>query len=389
MAQLTTGTQDVRLGVDLICPHTHVIFEPKYVTSQSGLTVMAPVQECPTDKSKKMCTVYGLLIGEATDCDETPLAKNSSSRFDVGRNFANKFWNACRFALMNISNPTDSITKDDLTPVDQWMLSRVVLATNKVDAALSEYKFSAAVDAIYDVLWRDFCDWYLEAIKSTVKENHNQQRVLLSIVDVISRLLHPICPFVTEALWPYIHSLPSGNLDGLEMNTNLLAANSSWPDVSGLELNDETVSSFEKIRELVTAIRGARASQNVAPKRRIDLFMPQQLYSLAMEHTVVLSSLAGLEKIALIEESTEGFTVLVDGQSIVLSNMVDQEQRQENEARITGEIASLEKKAEGFRNRLSNDSYVSNAPDHIVQETREMLSKTERELELAKEQLTK
>ncbi|MDP7006198.1 MAG: class I tRNA ligase family protein, partial [Phycisphaerales bacterium] len=351
---------------------------------QSGLTVMAPVQECPTDKSKKMCTVYGLLIGEATDCDETPLAKNSSSRFDVGRNFANKFWTACRFALMNISNPTDSITKDDLTPVDQWMLSRVVLATNKVDAALSEYKFSAAVDAIYDVLWRDFCDWYLEAIKPTVKESPKQQRVLLTVVDLISRLLHPVCPFVTEAIWPHIHALPSGSVDGIDLETNLLVATSSWPKLSGVKLDENIVHSFGHLQELVTAIRVARASQKVKPKRKIDLFAPERIHSLALEHAEVLTSLSGLRSIALLEDSCDGFAVLVDGETILLSNMLDETEIEDNNSRLKEEIASLEKKVEGFKNRLSNESYVNNAPEHVVQETKDMLLKAERDLEIAK-----
>lgn len=387
MAQLTTGTQDVRLGVDLICPHTHVIFEPKYVTSQSGLTVMAPVQECPTDKSKKMCTVYGLLIGEATDCDETPLAKNSSSRFDVGRNFANKFWNACRFALMNISNPTDSITKDDLTPVDQWMLSRVVLATNKVDAALSEYKFSAAVDAIYDVLWRDLCDWYLEAIKPTIKENLTQQRVLLTVVDVICRLLHPICPFVTEAIWPHIHSFPEGKVQNINLATSPLVATSSWPDLSKLQLNEETVNSFEQVRSLVTAIRGARASQNVKPKRKIDLFASKTMHDLSLEHEAIVKSLAGLNSISKLSDSSKGFAVLVDGERVLLDNMFDENELEDNNARLLEEIVLLEKKIDGFKNRLANDSYVNNAPEHVVQETRDMLAKCEAELVSAKESL--
>ena len=387
MAQLTTGTQDVRLGVDIICPYTGVMFEPKYVVSIAGMQVPAPIQECPKDSSKKMSTVYGLLSGEATDCEETPLAKNSSARFDVGRNFANKFWNACRFALMNISNPAKTVSTDQLQPVDQWMLSKVVVAVQKVDATLAEYKFTLAVEAVYDVLWRDFCDWYLEAIKPTVQDSPTQQRVLLTVIDLISRLLHPICPFVTEAIWPHIQDIESGSVDGVAIEPSPLIATSSWPELTGLNLDANTIANFEQLRDLVTAIRGARASQKVKPKRKIELFAAGNLQTLASEHSVVLSSLAGLSSIKGLAADSSGFAVLLGSETILLANMFDEADTQEQNELLVKEIAALEKKVEGFRGRLASDSYVQNAPEHVVQETRAMLANCEVELAAAKEAL--
>ncbi len=384
MVQLATGTQDVRLAVDVICPYSGKVFTPKYVQSKTGHEVMAPTQISPDDDSKKMSTLYGLLVGEAENNEETPLAINSSSRFDVGRNFANKFWNACRFALMNISAPAESVSVNDMQPVDQWMLSRVIFATDKINASLKEYQFNFAVEAIYDVLWRDFCDWYLEAIKPTVKESPEQQRILLTVVDLISRLLHPVCPFVTEAIWPHIHALPAGSVDGIALETNLLVATSSWPKLSGVKLDENIVHSFGQLQELVTAIRGARASQKVKPKRKIDLFAPERIHSLALEHAEVLSSLSGLQSIALLEDSCDGLAVLVDGETIILSNMLDESEAEDSNSRLKEEIASLEKKVTGFKNRLSNESYVNNAPEHVVQETKDMLSKAEKDLESAR-----
>ena len=388
MAQLTTGTQDVRLSVDVICPYTGASFEPKYVLSSAGLKVPAPIQECPTDPSKKMATVYGILSGEATACDDTPLAMNSSSRFDVGRNFANKFWNACRFALMNISNPSEKVSVADLQPIDHWMLSRLAEAKQKIDAALEEYKYSVAVEAIYDVLWRDFCDWYLEAIKPTVKECPHQQRVLLTIVDVITRLLHPICPFVTEAMWPHIHSFSDAGVEGVSMTTESLAATSSWPDLSGLKIDFETASTFDKAQVLITAIRGARASNKVNLKRKIDVLVPEEMYLATVEHLLVIGSLAGVGVLDQINPSSDGFAVLVDGKTILLANIFDEAEAAENNTRLAEEVATLEKKVAGFKGRLANDSYVNNAPGHVVQETKDMLAQCETELAAAKEALS-
>jgi valyl-tRNA synthetase len=387
MAQLATGTQDVRLAVDLICPYSGISFTPDFVESNTGHQVMAPLQTSPKDSSNKLSTLYGLLIGEVENSKETPLAVNSSSRFDIGRNFANKFWNGCRFALMNITEPSKSVSLCDIAPVDQWMLSKVAFATTKVDASLKSYQFNSVVESIYDVLWRDLCDWYLEAIKPTIKENLTQQRVLLTVVDVICRLLHPICPFVTEAIWPHIHSFPEGKVQNINLATSPLVATSSWPDLSKLQLNEETVNSFEQVRSLVTAIRGARASQNVKPKRKIDLFASKTMHDLSLEHEAIVKSLAGLNSISKLSDSSKGFAVLVDGERVLLDNMFDENELEDNNARLLEEIVLLEKKIDGFKNRLANDSYVNNAPEHVVQETRDMLAKCEAELVSAKESL--
>jgi valyl-tRNA synthetase len=387
MAQLATGTQDVRLAVDLICPYSGISFVPDYVESKTGHQVMTPLQSSPKDSSNKMSTLYGLLIGEVENSNETPLAINTSSRFDIGRNFANKFWNGCRFALMNITEPSNSVSLCDLTPVDQWMLSRVSFATSKVDSFFESYQFYAAVEAIYDVLWRDLCDWYLEAIKPTIKENPTQQRVLLTVVDVISRVLHPICPFVTEAIWPHIHAFSEGKVQNINLTTTPLAATSSWPNLNDLQLNEEMVNSFEQVRSLITAVRGARASQNVKPKRKIDLFASETVYGLSLEHEAIVKSLAGLNSISKLSDSSKGFAVLVDGETVLLDNMFDENEIEDNNSRLQEEIAMLEKKIAGLKSRLENDSYINNAPEHVVQETRDMLSSCEAELLSAKESL--
>ena len=384
MAQLTTGTQDVRLGVDLICPYTDVSFEPKYITSHSGHKVMAPLQTCPTDSSKQMSTVYGILTGESKNCKETPLAMNTSSRFDVGRNFANKFWNASRFALMNVSAPAESVSLDELLPADQWMLSRVASAIEQMNGALSTYQFSVAAETMYDLLWRDFCDWYLEAIKPTIKDSPPQQRVLLTVLDSICRLLHPLCPFVTEAIWPHIHSVPSGSVGNVQFAGSHLAATAPWPSLTGVQFDDDAIASFEKLQELVTAIRATRASQNVKPKREIELIAPSGLYALASEHKVVLFAIAGIHTLTESCETNSGVAVPFGGETIYLANLFDEKDAEANTEKLQQDIAELEKKVAGFKGRLSNENYVNNAPDNVVQETRDMLLQAEHDLETAK-----
>ena len=384
MVQLATGTQDVRLGVELICPYSGKIFTPTYVKSKTGHEVMAPLQSSPEDETKKISTLYGILIGEVENCEDTPLAVNSSSRFDVGRNFANKYWNANRFALMNITRPVDAVTLDELTPADQWMLNKVQLSIEKMNAALTQYQFNTVAETMYDLLWREFCDWYLEAIKPTIKDSPAQQRVLHIVLDTICRMLHPICPFVTEAIWPHVHSIPSGSIEGITLPTCELVANAQWPSLDGVSLDQAEIASFEQTRELVTAIRTARSSQNVKPNRKIVLLANGKIESLATKHAVVLSSLAGLSEIVHLGEKDSGFALAFDGETILLANMFDEQDVAANTEKIREEITALEKKVAGFKARLSTESYVNNAPGHVVQETRDMLTKVEKDLASAK-----
>ena len=385
LTQLSTGTQDVRLTIDLICPHSGKTFEPEYVKSQTGHEVMAPIQTSPSDETKKISTLYGLLIGASEDSEETPLAVNTSSRFDVGRNFANKFWNSARFAMLNISSPAVNVNNDDLLPVDVWMLSRIVHATEKLDEALSDYQFNVAAETLYDLLWRDFCDWYLEAIKPTIKENEYQQRTLLTVLNVICRLLHPVCPFVTEAMWNHLCELDSGAIEGIELDDSDVLALASWPVVNGIELDAQVIASFEALQALVAAIRGARASSGVKPKRRIDVTLSGDLHALAVKHDVTLQALAGIDNICEGDDVKDGMPIQIEGQTVYLSNMFDVEEAHAQMEKLDEEIASLEKKIDGMKNRLSNESYVNNAPEHIVQESRDLLKQAEKELKSALE----
>ena len=385
LAQLSTGTQDVRLGVDLICPHSGEVFAPTYVKSKTGHDVMAPLQSSPANPDQKISTLYGLLIGESENTSETPLAVNTSSRFDIGRNFANKFWNGVRFAMMNITEPSNAVNIKELNAVDHWMLSRISKSIDRMNGSFAKFQFSAAAETMYDLLWRDFCDWYLEAIKITIKEDPNQQRFLLIVLNIITRLLHPICPFVTEAVWPYISSYGSGEFKGLKIEDGKLVASASWPALGDIQYDGELASSFEKLQSLVSVIRAERSSAGVLPKQKIELHVSGSLYLVATAHNLVLSALAGLSKIEKLNEAVSGTPLQLDGESFYLCGMLNESQKEAKSSRLKEEIAALEARIAGFKSKLSNDSYVQNAPESIVQETRDMLSKAKEELAVARE----
>ncbi|MEX0744016.1 MAG: valine--tRNA ligase, partial [Phycisphaeraceae bacterium] len=243
LTQMTTHTQDVRLPVDLVCPHTGELFEPKFVTAKNGYKVMAPIQACPNDPSKKIVTSYGVASGEVQPTDDMPLARNTSGKFDLGRNFANKLWNAVRFALSNLetteAHGLESVGVGDLSLPDKWILSRLARVTQSASQSLNHYEFNQYAQMLYDFFWRDLCDWYIEAVKPTVAGNPRQRQVLAACLDASLRLLHPVMPFITERLWEHLNAtVPERGLEGVTLPASELLVQAAWPKVSRQQIDE-------------------------------------------------------------------------------------------------------------------------------------------------------
>ncbi|MEL6986051.1 MAG: class I tRNA ligase family protein, partial [Actinomycetota bacterium] len=208
LVQMTTDTQDVRMPVDMICPHTGETFTPEMITTTAGHVVAAPTQTSPGDPAKTMVSAYGVAVGLTEPSDDQPLARNTSSRFDAGRNFANKVWNATRFAIGRIPVdgpvPAGPVDLSSATMADRWIVARLAQTLDTIEGSLGRYQFNVYADTIYDFIWHDVCDRYLEAVKPTIDDNPDQQAILASVLDAVLRILHPACPFVTEALWQHV-----------------------------------------------------------------------------------------------------------------------------------------------------------------------------------------
>ncbi len=390
LVQIATSTQDVRLPVDMACPHCSHMFQPKEITSPAGYRVAAPEQNCPNCK-KPMISGYGAASGLASPTDEAPLARNSSSKFDLGRNFANKIWNATRFALSNLNADTAGTAQlDELPLVDRWIIARLHRTLHAVEDALNAYQFNVYAEAMYDLVWRDFCDWYLEAIKPTVKTNPAQQQVLRTVLNAIMRLLHPIMPFVTETLWPHIQAAGPAGLDGIVLPPNDLLATAAWPDIACRVEDASAVATFERVQNLTNAIRALRAERQVPPRKRIRLAAPQDVLDLIAQAGGVVETLAGLEQVELhSKQATTGPSIPLafEGRELHLSGLVDEVDIAAERNRLAKVIADKERAIMGFRNRLSNEGYLSKAPPEKVEETRRMLSQAEADLAAAQRAL--
>lgn len=305
--------------------------------------------------------------------------KNTSPKFDLGRNFCNKLWNASRFTLAILGKPGASAAAGELTLADRWMLSRLAHATRAIDDSLAEYQFAAYAAQLYDLLWRDFCDWYLEAIKPTVADNPLQRRVLARTLDAILRLLHPIAPFITEAIYEQLAPHATEDLPGLGLPAPThagLLCTAGWPRVAGDLIDDDAERRFDRARALVSAIREVRAQHQVSPKRRPTLHLPPALHAQVAHDADLIATLASLEAIAPAAPAQPAAAFTFEGLECHLSNLADAVDAGAERGRLEKQLADLDKSIAALEKRLSNPGYTDKAPAHLVQQTRDELDRT-------------
>ncbi len=380
LVKMTTQTQDVRMPVDLVCPHCDKTFEPKSLRSKAGHAVAMPEQKCPGCK-KPMVTAFGVFQGIKPTA-EKPLARNTSSKFDEARNFCNKLWNASRFALRFLEEdaaplPMDKTPGEMVQLPDRWILSRLAETIAECEKALSSYQFSVYATSLYDFLWRDFCDWYLESIKPTIESNPLQRSVLAHVLDATIRLLHPIAPFVTEAIWEHLRDVKKVAIEGIDLappRESWLLATAGWPRVDDSWKSADADAMFARVQGLVSAIREVRAQHQVPPKRRITLHAPEEVMQLIALTEPIVSTLAGLEGFTHDEPEGPSVPARFDGHDLRLSNLVDAVDAGAERERLAKTIAANEKQAKAIEGRLSNPGYAEKAPAHLVEQSRKQLA---------------
>ena len=323
--------------------------------------------------------------------------KNTSPKFDAGRNFCNKLWNAARFALAMLDKhpptPGMPIALEDLSLTDRWMISRLSATATAINAALSTYQFKDYADALYDLLWRDFCDWYLEAIKPTLADDPNQPAVLRLVFDAILRLLHPVTPFITEAIHERLATIPMREIDGVEFaegsSRGNTLAQSGWPTPSPGTRDEVAEAAFNRCRELITGIREVRAKNGVPPKRRITLHASPELAADVGRWSPLVETLAGVESVTT--DAPEGLASPFTFESTEhhLSNLADALDADAERDRLNDQLAKLDKDIAGLEGRLNNPGYTDKAPAHLVDQTRAQLDKAKADRQTVADALSK
>ncbi len=388
LVQMTTDTQDVRMPVDMVCPHSGDAFTPKFITTKAGHRVAAPEQASPGDPNKLMVSAYGVAAGVAQASDDAPLARNTSNKFDIGRNFSNKTWNAVRFAIGRLDGAeasADPVDPNSTSFIDQWILCRLDTTITQLEKAIETYQFNVYADTLYDFIWHDVCDRYLEGIKPTIDDDRVQQAVLGAVLDASLRLMHPVCPFITESLWPHVVAAREGEVAGLNLPESDLLAVAAWPESSGLR-NDTVIEDFDRAFDLITKIRTFRSRQNVKPKQQIILHAPTPVLDLITATEGLVETLAGVGEVHNSNDALPDGSLpfAFEGSQVDLSGLADEVDLDMARERIEATIEQKTKQIGGFKGKLSNDGYVNGAPAHLVQETRDLLAAAEADLAAAK-----
>ncbi|MCK4423748.1 MAG: class I tRNA ligase family protein, partial [Candidatus Omnitrophica bacterium] len=316
----------------------------------------------------------------------------SRDKFELGRNFANKIWNASRFILMNVAdkpfnkNILSSFTRSTLdlpenqanTPLntlslaDKWILSRLSQAMDQVTESLNKYRFNEATSLLYDFFWHEFCDWYLEMVKPLLYDQQNEDQaataraVLCYVLEKSLRILHPFMPFITEEIW---QNLKQTEYAIQQPGKSIMTA--QWPKANK-ELSDKKIEKdFSLVIEIITAIRNIRSSVSIKPSDKIETLISvpgEDIKETLLKYKDYLISLSGIKDLRIdinIGKPKMSGSAVISGIAIYvpLEGLIDIDQEKE---RLNKQIEKLQPQLKGIQKKLDNDNFISKAPEEVV-----------------------
>ncbi len=324
--------------------------------------------------------------------------RNTSDKFDTGRNFANKVWNATRFALTKLAEAkqatgqSPAATDDaELQLVDKWILSRLAVTVRDATTALDRYDFHSYAQGLYDFFWRDLCDRYIEAVKPTVTQNPAQQRMLALCIDASLRLLHPVMPFVTEKLWEKLNDVaPVREVSGVQLHPSALLVHATWPQVAPELIDEQAEAAFALVTQIVTALRQVRTTHKVAPRQTVTFSAqaPPDTAQEILEQRQLIETLANVVAAEVgprVEKPNDAAETLVGSDiRLYLHSLIDADAER---TRLTKQLDEAKKNIAALNGRLANKSYIDKAPPHLVAQTRDQLATAVKEADTLGEQL--
>ena len=378
LAYLTTETQDVRMPVEFECPHCNGHVEQ---TKENRLLPRVRCDKCGKD--------FATQWAEKPADKELPRAAILSERFELGRNFCNKLWNASRFALMNLDGYTPApVTDDQLLVEDRWVLSRLANVTTAVTTALAEYRFADAARSLYDFAWDEFCSFFLEMLKYRLNNEALRpvaQRVLCYTLDTLLRLLHPFIPFLAEEVWQRLGEVAhQRGLSQVETAAESVML-ATWPQADTARQNAQIEAQFEAFQDVLRGVRDIRGRQNIPPRQAVEFVVrcDAATAELLKPMTPYFETMAGAKAQGwgpdvAVPTPSGSFTLGTLEVFVDLAGLID----------VEAEIAKNEKEREkllglitGKEKKLANESFVSRAPANVVQGERDALAELKTRLE--------
>ncbi|MGD9346668.1 MAG: valine--tRNA ligase, partial [Candidatus Aminicenantes bacterium] len=380
LCDMQTGTQDIRLPVQAISPFTGKLVD--LATAKHGQTIFTYI--CP--ETQKEFDVLGTM-------PDLPMAKIISERFDVGRAFCTKLWNAARFALINLGEHTFSpLSPEELEAEDCWILSRLSKVITKVTEQLYAYNPSAAIGAAREFFWSELCDWYLEFIKPRFRDESSApvaRSVLSLAIDQVLRLFHPFVPFITEVLWERLHlQCPTRGLEE-EIDSSDLLIIAKWPEPQSQWIDDRIEADFSLIQEVIRSIRDLRSRYQIPPSKTVDAQIKadgpsadvlQRLKDLILH----LGGVGALDVSPLVERPPTAATQVVGDMEVYLIGVIDPDEEMKRLNKQKDKLLADAAKAES---NLNNPKFVDRAPSHIVESEKKKLLDLRAQIELIEKNL--
>lgn len=298
-------------------------------------------------------------------------------RLEGYRNFCNKLWNASRFVLMNTEDQDCGLNGGEmvLSLADRWILAEFNQTVKAYREAFDTYRFDMAAGILYEFTWNQFCDWYLELAKPVMNggseaELRGTRHTLVTVLEALLRLAHPIIPFITETIWQRVKQLK-----GIEADTIMLQA---MPEYDANLADVAALADLEWIKQAIVAVRNIRAEMNIAPSKMLEVLLrdasgvAQRRIS---DNESFIKALARLESITILAAGDKGpvsVTKLVEGAELLIpmAGLIDKDAEL---ARLSKEVTRIEDEIVKIETKLSNEGFVARAPEAVVAKERERL----------------
>lgn len=315
-------------------------------------------------------------------------------RLEGYRNFCNKIWNAARYVLMN-TEEADCATDHDnyeLSLADRWIIARLQQTEASIEKSFNEFRLDLASQALYDFIWNEYCDWYLELSKPILNDENSSpalqagtRRTLVRVLEAVLRLAHPFMPFITEEIWQKVAPLAGKTGDTIMTQ--------AYPETDSQKVDVAALSDIEWLKGVIVGIRNIRGEMDISPAKAIPALLHNGTANDKRrfeENTSLIRSLAKLESLEWTEseELPMSATQFV-GQMEILVPMAGLINVEAELARLQKEAEKAEGEIKRLNGKLGNEKFVSNAPDEVVAKEKEKLAAAEQSLSLLSEQMDK
>ncbi|EOX3448988.1 valine--tRNA ligase [Vibrio paracholerae] len=301
-------------------------------------------------------------------------------RLEGYRNFCNKLWNASRYVLMNTEEQDCGFAAGaelEYSLADKWIESQFELAAKEFNGHIDNFRLDMAANTLYEFIWNQFCDWYLELTKpvlwkGTEAQQRATRRTLITVLEKTLRLAHPVIPYITETIWQSVKPL----VDGVEGDTIMLQA---LPQYDAANFNQEALDDIEWVKAFITSIRNLRAEYDINPGKPLEVMLKaanEQDAARIEANKPVLVSLAKLESIRVLAdgEATPACATALVGKSelmIPMAGLIDKDAELD---RLAKEIAKTQGEIARIEGKLGNEGFVAKAPEAVITKEREKLA---------------